>query len=109
MNEHILAELWDGYFYVFGQLKSFGGMSRVREPHQPACLVLYLVGLTMSERSGQVPIEHRIIIKFLVCENVEPAEIYRRLHAQLKKATLLWPRVKVWCNEFKQGRKRVAN
>lgn len=63
----------------------------------------------MSERSVPVSVEQRIIIKFLVCENVKPAEIYRRLHAQFGEATLSWSRVKVWCNEFKQGRERVAN
>ena len=81
-------------------------MSRVRKRHQPTCLVLYLVALTMSEH---VSIEQRIIIKFLVHKNVEPAEIYCNLHAQFGEATLSWPRVKVRCNEFNQSRKRVAN
>ena len=56
-------------------------MSRVREPHQSVGLVLYLVALTMSERSVHDSFEQRIIIKFLARENVKSAEIYHRLHA----------------------------
>ena len=84
-------------------------MSRVRKPHQPTCLVLYLAALTMSERSAPFSIEQRIIRRFLVRENVKPAEICPRLHAQFGEAAFSWPRVKVWCNEFKQGRELVAN
>ena len=82
MNEPLLAELWDEYLFVFGQLKSLGGDVLIAgtTPHQPACLVLYLVGLTMSKRSVTVSIEQGRH-KFLVRENVKSAEIYRRLHA----------------------------
>ncbi|KFM74000.1 hypothetical protein X975_11618, partial [Stegodyphus mimosarum] len=59
--------------------------------------------------SEPVSVEQRIIIKFLVCENVKPDEIYHRLLAQLEEASLSWSRVKVWCNEFKQVRECVAN
>ena len=72
----------------------------MREAHHQVGFVLYLVARTMIERSVPVSIEQRIIIKFLDRENVKPAEIYRRLHAQFGKATLSWSRVKVWCNEF---------
>ena len=75
-------------------------MSRVREPHQSVGLVLYLVALTRSDRSVSVSIEQRIIIKFLVRENVKSAEIYHRPHGYFGEATFSWPRVKVWCNEF---------
>ena len=76
-------------------------MSRVREPHQSVGLVLYLVALTRSDRSVSVSIEQRIIIKFLVRENVKSAEIYHRPHGYFGEATFSWPRVKVWCNDFK--------
>lgn len=82
------------------------GIPRVRKP---ACPVINLVALMMSERSVPVSVEQCIIIKFLVCENVKRAKIYHRLHAQFGEAILSWSRVKVWCNEFKQGRECVAN
>lgn len=75
------------------------GIFSVGKLHQPACPVLKLVSLTKSERSVPVSVEQLIIIKFLVCENVKPTEIYRRLHAQFGEATLLWSSVQAWSGE----------
>jgi len=49
----------------------------------------------------------RVIVKFLVNENVNTAEIRRRL-LPFGERTLSWA-VKQWCNEFKKGRERVKN
>ena len=46
--------------------------------------------------------EERIIIKFLVTEGVDTAEIYRRLSAVFKSDTFSRSRVFGWCAHFQR-------
>jgi len=51
----------------------------------------------------------KIIIKFLIAEGVESAEIYRRLFAVFKSDTLSRSRVFEWCACFRSSRQSVSD
>jgi len=53
------------------------------------------VARTMSEKEVLVAVGQRIIIKFLVKENVGPTEIWTRLYSQYGELTLSKTEVKV--------------
>ena len=53
--------------------------------------------------------EQRIIIKFLVAEGAESAEIYRTLSAVFKSDTLSRSRVFEWCTRVRSGRQSVRD
>jgi len=61
------------------------------------------VARTMSEKEVPVAVAHRIIIKFLVKENVGPTEIWTRLYSQYGELTLSKTQVKVWHKKFREG------
>ena len=65
----------------------------VLEPVQP-CLG---VARAMSEQKVPRSVEQRIVIKFLVGENVPSAEIHHRLHQQYGEECLSRTRVFEWC------------
>jgi hypothetical protein len=46
----------------------------------------------------------RVVMKFLVNEDVKPAVIYRRLQAQYGDETLSRSKTFQWCKRFKDGR-----
>ncbi|KAK7862353.1 hypothetical protein R5R35_006926 [Gryllus longicercus] len=63
----------------------------------------------MSEQKVPRCVEQRIIIKFLVGENVQPSEILQRLKKQYREECLSRTRVFEWCKCFREGRERVEN
>jgi hypothetical protein len=67
------------------------------------------VARTMSEKEVLVAIAQRIIIKFLVKENVGPTEIWTRLYSQYVELTLSKTQVKVWHKKFREGREAIEN
>jgi hypothetical protein len=52
-------------------------------------------------------VAQRIIVKFLTNKNVKPAEILKRLRAQIINGTLLRIRVHDWSKSFKEGQTEV--
>jgi hypothetical protein len=75
------------------------------EPVQP-CLG---VARVMSEQKVPRRVEQRIVIKFLVGENVPSAELHHRLQQQYGEECLSRTRVFKWCKCFREGRQRVEN
>ena len=63
----------------------------------------------MSEQKVHRSVEQRIVIKFLVGENVPSAEIHHRLEQQYEEECLSRTRVFEWCKFFREGRERVEN
>jgi histone-lysine N-methyltransferase SETMAR len=63
----------------------------------------------MSEREVPITVAQRVVIKFLVNENVGPNEIWRRLRAQYGESTLSKTQVKFWHKAFRGGRDAVQN
>ncbi|PNF38656.1 hypothetical protein B7P43_G01208 [Cryptotermes secundus] len=63
----------------------------------------------MSVQKVPRSVEQRTVIKFLVGENVPPAEIHHRLQQQYGEERLSWTRVFEWCKCFREGRERVEN
>ena len=63
----------------------------------------------MSEQKVPQSVEQRIVIKFLVRENVPSAEIHHRLQQQYGEECLSQTRVFEWCKCFSEGRERVEN
>ncbi|PNF32707.1 hypothetical protein B7P43_G11596 [Cryptotermes secundus] len=53
--------------------------------------------------------EKRIVIKFLIGENVLSAEIHHRLQQQYGEECLSQTRVFEWCKCFREGREHVEN
>jgi hypothetical protein len=73
------------------------------------CSVLFGIARVMSEQKVPRRVEQRIVIKFLVRENVPSAEIHHRLQQQYGEECLSRPRVFEWCKCFREGRERVEN
>ena len=71
--------------------------------------VIFVVFIAMSEKEVPVSVAQRIIIRFLVKEEVKSAEIYRRLEAQFDSECLSSTQVYEWCSSFRKGRARVEN
>jgi len=63
----------------------------------------------MSEQKVLRSVEQRIVIKFLVGENIPSAEIHHRLQQQYGEECLSWTCVFEWCKCFREGRERVEN
>lgn len=63
----------------------------------------------MSEKDVPVSVAQRIIIRFLVKDNVKTAEIYRKLLEQFGNECLSKTQVYDWCSAFRNGREVVAN
>jgi len=63
----------------------------------------------MSKQKVPRSMEQRIVIKFLIGENVPSAEIHHRLQQQYGEECLSWARVFEWCKCFREGRERVEN
>jgi histone-lysine N-methyltransferase SETMAR len=63
----------------------------------------------MAASSVSATVEQRCVIKFLVKENVKPAEILRRLQAQYGEQTMSRATVYEWCEQFREGRELVTN
>jgi hypothetical protein len=63
----------------------------------------------MSEQEVPRRVEQRIVIKFLVGENVPSAEIHHNLQQQYGEECLSRTRVFEWCKCFGEGRERVEN
>jgi hypothetical protein len=61
-----------------------------------------------SEQKVPRSVEQRIVIKFLVGENVPSAESYHRLQQQSGEECLSRTRVFEWCKCFREGRERFA-
>jgi hypothetical protein len=53
--------------------------------------------------------EQRVVMKFLVDEGVNPADIYRRRQAQYGDETLSRSKTFKWCKRFKDGRTSVSD
>jgi hypothetical protein len=51
----------------------------------------------------------RVVMKFLVNEDVKPADIYRRLQAQYGDETLSRSKTSEWCKRFKDGRTSISD
>lgn len=95
------------------QLYVFGRIEPQPPPFHPcglkpaqSCLA---VARVMSEQKVPWSVEQRIVIKFLVGENVQPSEILQRLKQQYGEECLSRTRVFEWCKTFKEGRKRMEN
>ncbi|PNF31849.1 hypothetical protein B7P43_G08910 [Cryptotermes secundus] len=63
----------------------------------------------MSIQNVPRSVEQRIVIKFLVGENVPSAEIHHRLQQQYGEECLSRTHVFEWCKCFRDGRERVEN
>ncbi|PNF26459.1 hypothetical protein B7P43_G15948 [Cryptotermes secundus] len=63
----------------------------------------------MSEQNVLRSVEQRIVIKFLVGENVPSAEIHYRLQQQYGEECLSWTHVFEWCKCFREGRECMEN
>jgi len=63
----------------------------------------------MSEQKVPQSVEQRIVIKFLIGENVPSTEIHHRLHQQYGEECLSRTRVFEWCKCFREGSERVEN
>jgi len=63
----------------------------------------------MSEQKVPRSVEQRIVIKFLVGENLPSAEIHHRLQQQYGEECLSRTRVFEWCKCLRDGRERVEN
>jgi hypothetical protein len=63
----------------------------------------------MSEQKVPRRVEQRIVIKFLVGENVPSAEIHQRLQQQYGEECLSRTRVFEWCKCLREGKERVEN
>ena len=63
----------------------------------------------MSEQKVPRSVEQRIVIKFLVGENVLSTEIHHRLQQQYGEECLSRTRVFEWRKCFREGRERVEN
>lgn len=63
----------------------------------------------MASESVTSTVEQCFTIKFLVKEEVKPAEIRRRLSARYGEDTLSLASVYDLCNKFSEGRPQVAN
>jgi hypothetical protein len=63
----------------------------------------------MSEQKVPWRVEQRIVIKFLVGENVPSTEIHHRLQQQYGEECLSRTHVFEWCKCFREGRELVEN
>ncbi|PNF20109.1 hypothetical protein B7P43_G04790 [Cryptotermes secundus] len=63
----------------------------------------------MSEQTVLWSVEQRIVIKFLIGENVPSAEIHHRPQQQYGEECLSRTCVFEWCKCFREGRERVQN
>jgi len=63
----------------------------------------------MTEREVSPSVAQRVIIKFLAKEDVEPAEILRRLREQFGEQTLSKTQVYDWHKQCSNGREAVQN
>jgi hypothetical protein len=63
----------------------------------------------MSEQVVPSAVVQRIAVKFLDNENVKPAEITKRLRAQIDDETLSRTQVYGWSKSFEEVRTEVGN
>lgn len=63
----------------------------------------------MTEKEVPVSVAQRIVIRFLVRENVKTADIVTRLQAQFGNETLSTSQVYRWAKSFAEGRDMVEN
>ncbi|CUT98979.1 hypothetical protein [Echinococcus multilocularis] len=63
----------------------------------------------MAGHSSGACREQRVLMKCLVKESIKPADIYRRLQAQLGAKALICSKTFEWCKCFKGGRISVSD
>lgn len=84
-------------------------ITKRREKPEPRNLAFFSVVITMSEKDVPVSVTQRIIIRFLVKDNVKFAEIHRKILEQFGDECLSKTQVYKWCSAFRKGCKVVAN
>ena len=65
--------------------------------------------IKMADNSVSACMEQRVMMNFLVNEDVKPADIYRRLQARYGDETLSHSKTCEWCKRFEDGRTSVSD